>query len=895
MVASEAHANRQGDEACLHRMKDMATHFAQTTWSSSIFNATTPINESHRIVIILMKDLAKEWHRRQSELSERGRSVSTLYHVSWSRICVDEVQEILGKSSLAAQMMQQLNAPIRWGLSGTPVSKVADIAGVAQFLQLAPYDSSTWWLQHDIAVALELVQPILDQIVWRTSSQHVSRSLQLPSQTILPTTFVQLSAIEFAAYRPHFERYIKDIRRRIASFKGNTSLITLHELRQLLHHPAVLNLCKGASHVSLLTKCTTSIDSSAGFIAHMATRQREQCSLALSQWLGVCLSCPKQLEIAYKTWQDLATEISVPWQVQLKVLSALSALHHVSPVRYRHQIHRAILDSPCQRRLPVTLWQRIFVYLHEDFSDQQLRVLIAQQHPLLAAFQDKATAFWTAHAAPWSQHNFQSQVEASFDLERRIQLPAMVAILNDFTNMRLSEAKSRVGIFERPTLWHYLRNKTTESIDVGEIRMVTMDLLGQYMEQFSASLKLLHDVMHADWRRELQMVLRGYRDCNHATRRLDRTLVVGREERWQRRDHAHGQGRGQISLGSRCVVCTLRNRIDLALSFLVTEGKTLTLMVIFFTLEAPPEMLGLFNDCIAHLEHMVSLATLLDNWLRVSCEAQNCMAYAGDDPSAAAFKRVKVAHEKFQLANCYRQYTSTIASLDETASPATNCCDFCGTAMTRSATSLLLCCHRFCAACIAKAASNEMATHRCLVCFKSQPFALAKAPPLPPSLLACGSKMDVILQDLTAIAPHEKCVVFSQFPEVLELVMTELTKRHVRSVQLRSGNQISLRHAFETDTDVRVLLLPLKKYNHGLNLVEATHVFLIEPSLQPALHAQAIARVKRLNQTRPTFVHRYAVRDTVEEAVDAAVTHDNHRLTKGDIYRIFAHDAFLST
>ncbi|RHX99688.1 hypothetical protein DYB36_013650, partial [Aphanomyces astaci] len=166
-------------------LKDMSTHFAPSTWSASMFNASAPIDPSHRIVIILMKDLTKEWHRRQSELSERGRSVSILYHVTWGRICVDEVQEILGKSSLAAQMMHQLQSPIRWGLSGTPVSKVADIAGVAHFLQLAPYDSSQWWRQQGPA-ALLLIQPVLDQIVWRTSSGHVSHSLQLPTQTILP-------------------------------------------------------------------------------------------------------------------------------------------------------------------------------------------------------------------------------------------------------------------------------------------------------------------------------------------------------------------------------------------------------------------------------------------------------------------------------------------------------------------------------------------------------------------------------------------------------------------------------------------------------------------------------------------------------------------------------------
>ena len=40
----------------------------------------------------------------------------------------------------------------------------------------------------------------------------------------------------------------------------------------------------------------------------------------------------------------------------------------------------------------------------------------------------------------------------------------------------------------------------------------------------------------------------------------------------------------------------------------------------------------------------------------------------------------------------------------------------------------------------------------------------------------------------------------------------------------------------------------MKTCNHGLNLPQAQHVFLIEPSLQPALEEQAIARVRRLYQ-----------------------------------------------
>lgn len=66
---------------------------------------------------------------------------------------------------------------------------------------------------------------------------------------------------------------------------------------------------------------------------------------------------------------------------------------------------------------------------------------------------------------------------------------------------------------------------------------------------------------------------------------------------------------------------------------------------------------------------------------------------------------------------------------------------------------------------------------------------------------------------------------------------------------------------------MRAVLLPLKSGCNGLNVVEATHVFLIEPLLNVAMEAQAIGRVHRIGQEKATTVHRMIVEETVEERV----------------------------
>ncbi|CAN0389657.1 unnamed protein product, partial [Ectocarpus sp. 13 AM-2016] len=50
--------------------------------------------------------------------------------------------------------------------------------------------------------------------------------------------------------------------------------------------------------------------------------------------------------------------------------------------------------------------------------------------------------------------------------------------------------------------------------------------------------------------------------------------------------------------------------------------------------------------------------------------------------------------------------------------------------------------------------------------------------------------------------------------------------------------------------------------------VEANHVFLLEPLLNAAVEAQAVNRVHRGGQTRPTTIHRFIVRGTIEEDIE---------------------------
>lgn len=130
-----------------------------------------------------------------------------------------------------------------------------------------------------------------------------------------------------------------------------------------------------------------------------------------------------------------------------------------------------------------------------------------------------------------------------------------------------------------------------------------------------------------------------------------------------------------------------------------------------------------------------------------------------------------------------------------------------------------------------------------------------------------GTKIDTLGRHLHWIREHDpgaKSIVFSQYREFLDVLGTALIDFKVGYSRLgRAGAVEKFRH----DPSVDCLLLDAKTDSSGLTLVNATHVFVCEPLIQTAVELQAIARVHRIGQTRPTTVWMYLINGTVEEAI----------------------------
>eukprot|EP00079_Xenopus_tropicalis_P035712 XP_017949483.1 PREDICTED: E3 ubiquitin-protein ligase SHPRH-like [Xenopus tropicalis] len=90
----------------------------------------------------------------------------------------------------------------------------------------------------------------------------------------------------------------------------------------------------------------------------------------------------------------------------------------------------------------------------------------------------------------------------------------------------------------------------------------------------------------------------------------------------------------------------------------------------------------------------------------------------------------------------------------------------------------------------------------------------------------------------------------------------------IRPLRALSWENLS---AFKYDPKINILLLPLHTGSNGLNIIEATHVLLVEPILNPAHELQAIGRVHRIGQTKSTIVHRFLIKATIEERMQAMI------------------------
>lgn len=142
-----------------------------------------------------------------------------------------------------------------------------------------------------------------------------------------------------------------------------------------------------------------------------------------------------------------------------------------------------------------------------------------------------------------------------------------------------------------------------------------------------------------------------------------------------------------------------------------------------------------------------------------------------------------------------------------------------------------------------------------------------------------SSKINAIVKNLLELKtkdPSVKVLIFSKWEMVLIVLKEALKQNGVNYRRLPGKNDDDNKKILcefkDPEMGITALLLPYSWGCKGLNLVEATHVFLVEPILNPTEELQAIGRVHRMGQTKETVVHKFLMKGTIEEGIDSATS-----------------------
>ncbi|GAW27260.1 putative SWI SNF-related matrix-associated actin-dependent regulator of chromatin subfamily A member 3-like 3 [Rosellinia necatrix] len=133
------------------------------------------------------------------------------------------------------------------------------------------------------------------------------------------------------------------------------------------------------------------------------------------------------------------------------------------------------------------------------------------------------------------------------------------------------------------------------------------------------------------------------------------------------------------------------------------------------------------------------------------------------------------------------------------------------------------------------------------------------------------SKIKAFIEDIKGVPRDVKCIVFSTWRLTLDLISRGLEDEGIKSIRfdgkVPQKDRQSVLDSFNSDPNLRVMLLTLSCGAVGLTLTVASRAYLMEPHWNPTLEEQALARIHRLGQSREVETVRFYVRDSFEEQV----------------------------
>ncbi|XP_023605934.1 E3 ubiquitin-protein ligase SHPRH isoform X3 [Myotis lucifugus] len=839
---------------------------------------------------------------------------SPLVAVEWWRICLDEAQMVECPAVKAAEMAQRLSGINRWCISGTPVQRgLEDLFGLVVFLGVEPFCVKHWWvrlLYHPYC--RKNPQPLysfIAKILWRSAKKDVIDQIQIPPQTE-ETHWLHFSPVERHFYHRQHEvccqdavvklRKISDWALKLSSLDRRTVtsiLYPLLRLRQACCHPQAVRgeFLPLQKSTMTMEELLTSLQKKCGTECEEAHRQ---LVCALNGLAGIHIIKGEYALAAELYREVLRSSEEHKGKLKTDSLQRLHATHNL--MELLADKHPGIPPTLRDGRLEEEARQLREHYMSKcntEVAEAQQALLPVQQ--TIRELQRKIYS-----NSPWWLNVIHRAVEFSID-EELVQ-----RVRNEITS-NYKQQTSKLSMSEKFRDCRGLQFLlTTQMEELNKfqklVREAVKNLEGPPSRNVIESATICHlrpirlplnccvfckaDELFTEYESKL------FSHTVKGQTAIFEEMIEDEEGLVDDRAPTTNRGLWAISETERSMKALLSfaksHRFDIEF---IDEGSTS--MDLFEAWKKEYKLLHEYWMALRNRVSAVDELAMATERLRIRHPREpkpNPPVLHIIEPHEVEQNRIKLLNDKTvatsQLQKKLGQllYLNNLEKSQDKTSGGINPepCPICARQLGKQ-WAVLTCGHCFCNECVSiiieqYSVGSHRSSIKCAICrqntshkeisyvFTSEKASQEEDIPVKGSH---STKVEAVVRTLMRIQlrdPEAKALVFSTWQDVLDIISKALTDNNMEFAQISRVKTFQENlSAFKHDPQINILLLPLHTGSNGLTIIEATHVLLVEPILNPAHELQAIGRVHRIGQTKPTIVHRFLIKATIEERMQA--------------------------
>ncbi|XP_056112007.1 E3 ubiquitin-protein ligase SHPRH [Rhinichthys klamathensis goyatoka] len=837
---------------------------------------------------------------------------SPLVAVEWWRVCLDEAQMVECTTAKAAEMALRLTSVNRWCVSGTPVQRgLEDLYGLVLFLGVDPYWVKYWWDQllyrpyrHGNTGPL---YNVIGQLLWRSAKKDVIDQIQIPPQTE-ETHWLNFSPVEGHFYHRQHEvcsqdalvklRKISDWSLKLGSLDRRTVTTILYpllRLRQACCHPQAVR-----GEFLPFQKSTMTMEE---LLKSLQKKCRVECEEAHRQ-LVCALNGLAGIHIIRGEFADAAEmyrdvlRSSEEHKARLKTdsLQRLHATHNLMELlNAKHPGIPPTLRDDSLKEEAEQLKQHYMAKVNSEVSEAQQNLQPVLQH--IKELKRKVNV-----RSPWWLDVIQQAIQYSMDddLVGRIQNELTCSYKQQANKLSLADK------FRDARGLQFLLS--TQMDDLMKSQKTVQDavkkLEGPPSPQVIEETTLCHlrpvrlplnncvfckaDELFTDYESKL------FSHTVKGQTAIFEEMIEDEEGLVDDRLPTTSRGLWAASETERALKATLSfAKVRRLESGLIEEGNSF--MELFESWKKEYKLLHEYwmslRDHVSAIDELGMATERLR--VRLPDEPKPKVLHI-IEPHEVEQNRIKLLNDravaKSQLQKKLGQflYLNNLEKSQDKSTGGLNPepCPICARPLGQE-WAVLTCGHCFCNECIAiiveqYSVGNRRRAIKCAICrqttshseisyvFTTESAHQGQDIPVKGSHSTKVEAVVRVLKKIQMTDPGAKSLVFSTWQGVLDIIAKALFDNNMEFAQINGIHKFQENlSAFKYEDKINILLMPLHTGSNGLNIIEATHVLLVEPILNPAHELQAIGRVHRIGQTKPTFVHRFLIKSTIEERMQA--------------------------